>query len=67
MDVEIGEIASTVRSVDGGSLLSPEILERIVRAVLKAAEEKRARDRRVDAERRITDGVSAERDAEPDA
>ncbi len=66
MDVEIGEIASTVRTVDGSSLLSPEVMERVVRAVLQAVEDKQARDARVRAERRITDGVSAERDAEGD-
>jgi len=64
MDVEIGEVASNVRTVDGSSLLAPELMERIVRAVLQALEEKQARDARVRAERRITDGVSAERDAE---
>jgi hypothetical protein len=67
MDVDIGEIASTVRTVDGSSLLSPEVMERIVRAVLQAVDEKQARDARVRAERRITDGVSAERDAEDGA
>ncbi|HZM45917.1 MAG TPA: hypothetical protein VFC14_13860 [Burkholderiales bacterium] len=64
MDIDIGEIASTVRTVDGSSLLAPELMERIVRAVLLALEEKQTRDARVRAERRITDGVSAERDAE---
>ena len=64
MDIDIGEIASTVRTVEGSSLLAPELMERIVRAVLLALEEKQTRDARVRAERRITDGVSAERDAE---
>jgi hypothetical protein len=35
--------------------------------VLQAVDEKQARDARVRAERRITDGVSAERDAEDGA
>lgn len=63
MDIDIGEIASSVRAVEGSSLLSPEVMERIVRAVVQAVDEKQARDERVRAERRITDGVSAERDA----
>jgi len=33
MDVEIGEVTSTVDVVDGETLLSPEILARIVAAV----------------------------------
>lgn len=64
MDVEIGEISSTVRAVDGASLLSPEIMQRIVRAVLQAVEDKHSHQARVHAERRITDGVSHERDQE---
>lgn len=63
MDVEIGEIASTVSTFDSG-VPPPEVMDRIVRAVLVALSDKQARDARVRAERRITDGVSAERDSE---
>jgi hypothetical protein len=33
-DVRIDELHSTVDSVDGGALLTPEVLDRIVQAVL---------------------------------
>ena len=60
MEIHIEEIVSTVRAVDGEALLAPQTLERIVRAVLRAVEEREAHARRVRAERRVTAGVRAE-------
>ena len=34
MDVKVGEVSSTVRTADGGSLLSPDLLGNLVGAVL---------------------------------
>ena len=62
MDVEIGNVTSTVRTVDGDTLLAPKTLDKIVRAVLEALMDHEAHSKRVHAERRITDGVSHERD-----
>ena len=62
MPVEIQEVTSTVRSVDGQSLLSPRLLQAIVDAVTKALRDGDERDKRAMSERKITDGVSAERD-----
>jgi hypothetical protein len=64
VDVEIGEVSATVRAVDGSHLLSPEVLKEIVRVVLHAVEERDAHTERVRAERRVTGGVSQERDTE---
>ena len=64
MPVEIGEVSSTVRAVDSNSLLSPRILEQIVAAVSRALKDGGESEKRAGAERRITGGVSAERDAE---
>ncbi len=64
MHVEIGEVSSTVRAVDGDALLSPRLLERIVSHVARILRAEDERERRGGAERKITDGVSAERDAE---
>ena len=64
MDVEIGTMASTVRAVDGDSLLAPQTLDKIVRLVLQAVQDAEQHGRRVRAERRITGGVRAEVDAE---
>lgn len=63
MEVEIGEVSSTVRSVDGDALLSPRVLQRIVAAVTAALRDGGDRERRAHDERKITGGVSAERDA----
>jgi hypothetical protein len=64
MDVEIGEVVTTIRAVDGSTLASPEVLRQIVKVVLRAVEEREAHSKRVNAERRVTGGVSQERDAE---
>ena len=60
MEVHIADVVSTVRTVDGEALLAPATMERIVRAVLRAIEEREAHQERVRAEQRITGGVRDE-------
>jgi hypothetical protein len=60
MDVEIGEVVSSVRAVDGDALLSAPTMERIVRAVLRAMSEEERHRERVESERRISGGVRDE-------
>ncbi len=60
MEVQINDLTSTVRAVDGDTLLSPQTMEKIVRVVLQAVEERDAHRLRVRAEQRITSGVSHE-------
>jgi len=62
MEVQIGDLQSTVRAVDSDALLSPQTLEKIVRVVLQAVNDQEAYRRRVRAEQRITSGVSHELD-----
>ena len=64
MDIDIGEIRATVRAVDSKSLLTAEVLQDIIRLVLRAVDDKLAHHKRLDSERKITDGVSKERDSE---
>lgn len=64
MDVEIGEVVTTLTMADGSALASPEVMRQIVRAVLRAVEEREAHLERVRAERRVTGGVAQEREAE---
>jgi hypothetical protein len=64
MDIEIGELTSVVRAVDGSALLTPQVMQAVVRTVTEAAKENEARDQRAEAERRVTGGVSQERDEE---
>ena len=64
MEVEIGNVVSNVRAVDGDSLLTPKTLEKIVRTVLQAIDDQEKHRKRVSAERRITGGVSQEREEE---
>ena len=64
MQVHINEIASTVRTVEGSSVLSPPQMQEIIRLVLKAIEEREADSQRVDAERKVTSGVRDEIEGE---
>lgn len=59
MDVHIGEMNSNVRMTDSQALLSPQILEQIVRVVLERVREEDAHRGRVEDERRLRPGVSA--------
>jgi hypothetical protein len=58
MEVEIGDLKSTVRAVDGDALLSPPILERIVRIVLQAVDDRDSHRWRVRDEQRISTGIN---------
>lgn len=60
MQVDIQDVVSTVRAVDGDSLLTPETLKKIVGVVLQAMSERQAHEERVRAEQRVSDGVRAE-------
>ena len=64
MEVRIDEIASTVRAVDGDSLLSPQAMKTIVRAVLEAVRDREEHRARVAAEKRISRGVRQELEGE---
>jgi hypothetical protein len=60
MEVNINEIASTVRVVDDNALLSPHIMEIIVRTVLQALREQEEHRMRTQVERKISRGVKEE-------
>jgi len=60
MEVNIGEVNSTVRATDSASLLSPEMLERIVRAVMERVRDEESHRQRTEAERRLSPGVASE-------
>jgi hypothetical protein len=64
MDVEISEVVTTVKAIDGSELLTPDVLQQIVSAVLRAVQDDRAHEERLRAERRVTGGVAEERDME---
>ena len=46
MEVRVGQVSSTVRTADGGSLLSPEVLGNLVGAVLGGIRDAAERARR---------------------
>jgi hypothetical protein len=66
MEVNIGDMVSTVRAVDDSTLLAPRTLERIIEVVLRAVREREEHQARVNAEQRVTGGVRAEMEAEED-
>jgi hypothetical protein len=53
MDVHIDEISTQVRVLDGEALLTPQVLEQIVRAVLQRLETRQRTDRIRQSETRI--------------
>jgi len=57
MDIHIGEIESIVRAVDGETLLSPQVMSKIIQAVLQATRQQEEHHKRVRAEQRINDKV----------
>ena len=61
MSVEINEVSSTVRTVDGDSLLEPRALQRIVQMVLQALDDRDLHDKRAAAERGVQSGVTRQK------
>jgi len=66
MDVEINEVVSTVHAVDDRTLLSPQLMRRLIEQITRAMTEKLEHEKRACSERRVTGGVSIERDEEAD-
>ena len=60
MEVQIQRLESTVQAFDGDAALSPQTMDKIVRAVLQAVNDQEAHRKRVYLEQRITSGVSHE-------
>lgn len=54
MDVRINEVQSRIQTVDSQNLLDPQVLAQIVRACLRAIEERQSREKHLAAERRLT-------------
>lgn len=63
MEVNIGDLVSTVRAVDGDALLAPQTLQKILRLVLEAVQQQEGHRMRVQAEQRVTGGVREELEA----
>lgn len=57
MELDIGEVDLQVRPVDDRTLLSPDVLEAVVRAVLARLEEQGDSSRRAQDERNIWNSV----------
>ena len=59
MDVQIGELSSTVRVMDSQALLTPQLLERITREVLARLREETAQENRNEETRKLKPAASA--------
>ncbi len=57
MDVQIDEMQSTIRVTDSAALLSPQLLEAIVRATSARLRELMAQEKRSDADRQLNDRI----------
>ena len=58
MEFHVGEMNSTVRMTDSQSVLSPDVFERLVAAVLQRVREDRMHEERVTSERQVRPGAS---------
>ena len=58
MEVHINDVQSSVRAVDGDSLLTPQTLQKIVGVVLQAVRDDDAHRERVRSEQQVGGGVS---------
>ncbi len=53
MEIEIGELVSTVHAVDGDTVLAPAVMQEIVRVVVAAVRRDLAHEQRTQSERRL--------------
>jgi hypothetical protein len=54
MDVRINEVQSNVHVGNSQTLMDPHVMREVVRACVKAVKEELERDKRLEAERRLT-------------
>jgi hypothetical protein len=59
MDVHIGEVNSEVRPVDDRSLLSPDVLDRLLQEVMRSLDARRESDTRREDEAQLWGSVRA--------
>ncbi len=64
MEVNIQDVISNVRAVDNDSILSPQVLQKIVNVVMEAVREREEHSMRVRSELKISDGVHDDFDKE---
>lgn len=60
MEVNINNLVSNIRTIDSDSLLTPRVLEKILKTVLEAIREKEDHRKRMDAEHKINSIVPEE-------
>lgn len=60
-DVHVHSFSSTIRATDSQSLLSPQVMERIVIEVMRRMKEKEDHDRRLQSDRNLSHSVLDQR------
>ena len=60
-DINVHSFSSTVRATDSQSLLSPQVMDRIVIEVMRRLQEKEDHDCRLDNDRRLSNSVLDQR------
>jgi hypothetical protein len=64
MEVNIGEMTSTVHATDANAPLAPHKMQEIIAMVMKAVREEQHHAERVQAEKKISSGVRDEQEGE---
>jgi len=57
MEVNINEIVSNIKAVDSDTLLTPQVLHKIVNVVLETIHEEEAHRKRINWEQQVSKGV----------
>ena len=60
MEVNINEVRSSVRAVDGDAALSPQTMQKIIEAVMREVEERDRHRDRVHSEQQVDGGARSE-------
>ena len=61
MDVRINEVSSRVNVTDSQAMLSPQVIQQLLRLARESVRDELEHDRRVEAERSLQQGVSEPR------
>jgi hypothetical protein len=59
MDVRINQVSSSVNVTDSQSMLSPQVMNQLLRVLREQIREELEREQRIEAERRLRQGVSS--------
>jgi hypothetical protein len=58
MNINVSDVSTSIRAVDASTLLTPQVLERIVAVVVQRVQEEQHKQARIKAERSLEQSIS---------